>query len=385
MEQIKTILPYVGFAETKQGGRRENQDYYIIEETPVGLLAVVCDGMGGGPGGKTASSVAAHTIVERLKSVPSIREPEKALRDAINDANRTLRQMVADKPELNGMGTTVVALLISEEVATVAHVGDSRLYHLRGNKCIFVTQDHSKVAEMVRAKVLTEEQARLSSISNVITRALGVFETCEVEIDQLPYEKGDRFVLCSDGVWGIMPAKELVTYFTHTKSLPGSVDRISVKVDELGFAAGGGHDNHTIVLLETKINSIIKQKMSSKVKFLVYALTAICCLSLLFNIVQYCSSDSAEETSAVKKNVTTVVDDSRLDVEQNLPDESQPNESVVTEGELRSDSLLNEDGEEPVDTAQLNVGTAVNTGLVDTLNIDTSDIENRVRMSLESN
>ena len=182
-----------------------------------------------------------------------------------------------------------------------------------------------------------------------------------------------------------MPAKELVTYFTHTKSLPGSVDRISVKVDELGFAAGGGHDNHTIVLLETKINSIIKQKMSSKVKFLVYALTAICCLSLLFNIVQYCSSDSAEETSAVKKNVTTVVDDSRLDVEQNLPDESQPNGAVETEGELRSDSLLNEDGEEPVDTAQLKVGTAVNTGLVDTLNIDTSDIENRVRMSLESN
>ena len=306
MEQIITTLPYVGFAETKQGGRRENQDHYIIADTPVGMLAVVCDGMGGGPAGKTASSVAAKAIVESVKSVPSIREPEKALIDAVTQANAQLVKMAKENPELKGMGTTVVALLISKEVATVAHVGDSRLYHLRRGKKIFVTKDHSKVAEMVRAKVLTEEQARLSSMSNIITRALGIYETCEVEIDQLPYEKGDRFVLCTDGIWGAMPDKELVTYYTSTKSLSGSVDRISVKVDEIGFATGGGHDNHTLVLLETKTNSIIKQKMSTKVRILVYALSAICCLSLLFNIIQCCSSNNGAENKKTANAAATV-------------------------------------------------------------------------------
>lgn len=304
MDQIRTTLPYLGFAETKQGGRRENQDHFIVEETPVGLLAVVCDGMGGGPAGKTASSVAAQTIVESVKGVPSVREPQKALVDAINQANSVLVKMTKENPELKGMGTTVIALLISKEIATVAHVGDSRLYQLRRRKKIFVTKDHSKVAEMVRAKVLTEEQARLSSMSNIITRALGIFETCEVEIDQVPYEKGDRFVLCTDGIWGTMPDKELITYFTSTKSISGSVDRISVKVDEIGFSTGGGHDNHTLVLLETKINSIIKQKMSTKVKILVYALTAICCLSLLFNIIQYCSSDDSVPSNTTVKTET---------------------------------------------------------------------------------
>lgn len=308
MEQIKTTLPYVGFAESKQGGRRENQDYYLVEDTPLGLLAVTCDGMGGGPAGKTASYIATQTIMDSVKSVLGTEKPEDALVDAVEKANSVLYQLAKEKPELKGMGTTVVALLISNEVATVVHVGDSRLYHLRGHKCIFTTKDHSKVAEMVRAKIITEEQARLSSMSNIITRVLGVFETCEVEIDQLPYEKGDRFVLCSDGIWGTMPANDLVTYFTRTKSLSGTVDRISVKVDEIGIATGGGHDNHTLILLETKINSKIKQKMSTKVKYLVYALSVIAIISISLNVIQYFSS---ENTTIIKElqDVKTNFDD----------------------------------------------------------------------------
>lgn len=323
MEQVITTLPYVGFAETKQGGRRENQDHFLVADTPVGLLAIVCDGMGGGPAGKTASSVAAQAIVESVMGVPGIREPEKALTDAVTQANSRLVKMANENPELKGMGTTVVALLISKEVATVAHVGDSRLYHLRRRKKIFVTKDHSKVAEMVRAKVLTEEQARLSSISNIITRALGIYETCEVEIDQLSYEKGDRFVLCTDGVWGSMPDKELIRYYTSTKSLSGSVDRISVKVDEIGFATGGGHDNHTLVLLETKTNSIIKQKVGIKVKLMVYALLAICCVGLLFNIVRSCLSNDGEDNGKVAKttaSTTPVNPDNSVNVRENETD-----------------------------------------------------------------
>lgn len=308
MNQIITTLPYAGFSETKPGGRSENQDYCWVEDTPVGLLAVVCDGMGGGPAGKLASSTAVKTIFESVKDVPAIREAEKVLRDAITAANSKLLELISENPELKGMGTTVVALLINKEVATIAHVGDSRLYQLRGRKKVFVTNDHSKVAEMVRAKVLTEEQARLSSMSNVITRALGIYEECEVEIDQVPYEKGDRFVLCTDGIWGAMPEKDLVGDFTSTKSLSGSVDRISVKVDAIGHNEGGKHDNHTIVLIETRTNSIEKVKMSKKVRLLVWALSLVCVVSILFNIIQYCSN-TAEPVKTESNNSVNVEND----------------------------------------------------------------------------
>lgn len=284
IKPISTSLPYLGFAESKQGGRAENQDCCGYADTKYGLLVVVCDGMGGGPGGRTASFLAVNGIIESVKTAPLEESPKVILQKAIEDANVILLNKVEEDESLRGMGTTAVAILFSEESAVLAHVGDSRIYQLRHSKMIFRTQDHSQVAELVRKKIITEEQARLSSNSNIITRAIGTGGLCEVDIEEVPYEKKDRFVLCTDGIWGSMPENQLIKAFTEKESLSGTVDRLSVKVDELGFAEGGYHDNHTIALIETQCNSKLKPKMSTRTKILLYALVALSSISILMNV-----------------------------------------------------------------------------------------------------
>lgn len=279
MITIKTSLPYFGCFESRQGGRNENQDSCGYDETPLGLLLVVCDGMGGGPSGKLASTIAARSIIDALKQESVEVPPSVAMTRAIKEGNQALRYAIEQDPALNGMGTTVVALLLGKREAVIGHVGDSRCYQLRGSNRVFRTSDHSKVAEMVRNKVLTEEQARLSAYSNIITRALGTQNEVEPEIDIRPYVRGDRFVLCTDGVWGSMPENELIRQFSRTPSLEGTIESVAITVDELGFASGGRHDNHTQFVVETKVSSESKDKFTISPKIL--ASTAVAILLIL--------------------------------------------------------------------------------------------------------
>jgi protein phosphatase len=263
MQKLHTDhTPYcTGYAESMIGGRAENQDSYGFSETPRGLLVTVCDGMGGGPGGKTASTIAAEEILAEIydadKDVPST----DVITKAVQRANQAIIAEADRVPELKGMGSTTTILLISEESAFVAHVGDSRVYQIRGKKKIFRTFDHSMVFELVKRKTITEEQARLSEQSNVITRALGIAPDVEVDIAELPYKKGDRFVLCSDGIHGMLPEKDLLKLFSNKKSdLDNLVEDIASQIDQLGQENGGGHDNLTIAIIETNIDSILKPR-----------------------------------------------------------------------------------------------------------------------------
>ena len=197
---------FVGFAESRIGGRPENQDSYGYKETSLGFLLTVCDGMGGGPGGKTASSIAVQEIITGVDEANEDEEVANIIIKAIRRANMAVIEAGNENPSLQGMGSTATVLLLSEKSAFVAHVGDSRVYQIRGGKKIFRTYDHSMVFELVKQKVITEEQARLSAQSNVITRALGMLPDLEVDIVERPYIKGDRFVLCSDGIHGAMPS-----------------------------------------------------------------------------------------------------------------------------------------------------------------------------------
>ena len=316
MEQIIANSPHVAYCDSRQGGRAENQDCCWGGDTKFGLLLVVCDGMGGGPSGKLASSMAVNAIVDHLKEVPMSRDKREALREAVEASNTALRDYIAEHPECAGMGTTVVAMIIDFFSAVIAHVGDSRCYQLRGSARLFKTQDHSKVGEMVRAGSLTDEQARLSEYSNIITRALGTNDRCEVEVDERPYEKGDRFVLCTDGIWGAMPDKELVQLFTKAPSISGTVDSVSIQVDEIGFAAGGRHDNHTLIVLQTKTNSQLTEPMSRKTKLLLQVLSGILAFSLLANVMQYCSSSKPEGAVETGDSHYTVNVDSIIKVEK---------------------------------------------------------------------
>lgn len=297
---------FVGFAESRIGGRAENQDSYGYKDTELGFLLAVCDGMGGGPGGKTASSIAVTEIITGIDEASKDEEIANIIIKAIRRANMAIIEAGSQNTSLRGMGSTATVLLLSEKSAFLAHVGDSRIYQIRGNKRVYRTFDHSMVFDLVKQKVITEEQARLSAQSNVITRALGMKPDLEVEIVERPYEKGDRFVLCSDGIHGSMPEKEFVKMLSNHKIALGAVlDDISTYVDNIGRSSGGNHDNLTLAIVETKINSKLRPTMSKKVKNILLFLVVICLASIVLNIVQYTGNTTqsgiVNDSTAIKQ------------------------------------------------------------------------------------
>lgn len=277
---------FTAFAESRTGGRDENQDSYGYAQTAWGFLVTVCDGMGGGPGGKTASTIAVNEIVAGVEGASKDEEVSNILIKAIRRANMAIIEAGNENPSLKGMGSTATVLLLSERAAQIAFVGDSRIYQLRGKRKVFRTFDHSMVFDLVKQNVITEEQARLSAQSNIITRALGIKPDVEVDIHELPYEKGDRFVLCSDGIHGTMPEKQLLKMFAQKKPLGIVTDNVATYVDNLGRLSGQGYDNLTLAMVETKTNSILKPVMSKQTKIILVALAVFCLISIAANVIQ---------------------------------------------------------------------------------------------------
>jgi protein phosphatase len=277
---------FTAFAESRTGGRDENQDSYGYAQTAWGFLVTVCDGMGGGPSGKTASTIAVNEIVAGVEGASKDEEVSNILIKAIRRANMAIIEAGNENPSLKGMGSTATVLLLSERAAQIAFVGDSRIYQLRGKRKVFRTFDHSMVFDLVKQNVITEEQARLSAQSNIITRALGIKPDVEVDIHELPYEKGDRFVLCSDGIHGTMPEKQLLKMFAQKKPLGIVTDNVATYVDNLGRLSGQGYDNLTLAMVETKTNSILKPVMSKQTKIILVALAVFCLISIAANVIQ---------------------------------------------------------------------------------------------------
>lgn len=286
IQQLKAPDFIIGFAESRIGGRSENQDSYGCSDTPYGFVVTVCDGMGGGPGGKTASSIAVNEIISGIKEGNQDDTATNIVIKAIRRANLAIIEAGNTTPALKGMGSTCTVLLINEESAIVAHVGDSRVYQLRGKNKIFRTFDHSMVFDLVKQKVITEEQARLSAQSNVITRALGIKSDVEVDVTELPYDSGDRFILTTDGIHGAVSENELIEMAADKKHALGIVvDEIATTIDGKGRNEGGGHDNLTMAIIETKINSKFRLKMNTKLKFALIGLIVVCIMSIAFNVL----------------------------------------------------------------------------------------------------
>ena len=251
METISDSSGIRGSVESFIGGRKENQDSYGMSETRLGMLVVVCDGMGGGPAGKTASHLATQAIIDYISGATPDQNPVDVMKDAVVSANEALLAAVAQNPSLQGMGTTCVGVLIAKNnTAYIVHVGDSRCYQLRGDRAVFRTSDHSYVAEMVKKGQLTEEEARNSSYSNVITRAIGAAQQVVPEVDTVTYKSHDRFALMSDGIWGTMPEPQLVRMLGARQDPATLVPQIAAHVDALGVNSGGQHDNLTLALVD---------------------------------------------------------------------------------------------------------------------------------------
>ncbi|MDR1645999.1 MAG: protein phosphatase 2C domain-containing protein [Tannerellaceae bacterium] len=269
---------------SRAGGRAENQDSFGSCPTEHGYLVVVCDGMGGAKGGSAASKLAVETILDKVSNT-TLDDAGEILADAIIKANSAVYQAGRTYPELQGMGTTVVALLVDDDKATAAHVGDSRIYQVRGTDKVFRTFDHSMVFELVRRGRISEEQARLSAESNVILRALGTKPDVEVEINtDLPYLKGDRFLLCSDGICGAAPEKDILKLIGKDRSVEKTAEILVETIDNLGIEKGGGHDNLTAALIELNTNSKIPPQMNKKNKIIIGILAILLIISIGLNI-----------------------------------------------------------------------------------------------------
>lgn len=274
----------LGFIDSRIGGRKENQDSAGLKETKLGYLVVVCDGMGGVQGGRVASQLAVQTILETVASADNQANPSMTLIKAVRNANMAIIKEGQRNPQLQGMGTTVTALLLTPYSALTAYVGDSRIYQLRKGKKIFRTFDHSMVLNGEK-NVISEEQARLSAQSNVILKALGVNPDIEVEIAERPYQKGDRFILCTDGFWGAMPEDEFVRHLTENNPINKILDSTANIVESIGRNSGNEYDNLTAAILEMNNDSILKEKMNKTAKIIMAILAILLFISVAVNAI----------------------------------------------------------------------------------------------------
>ena len=229
--------------------RSSNQDSYRcgkLNETAV--YAIVCDGMGGANGGNIASNIAADIMEKRVVSQYRENMPEASvlnmLESAVDAANIEVFDRATADPELMGMGTTLITVIVDNGRAMVVHVGDSRVYYLSSDELRQVTTDHSVVQEMIQKGQITEEQAKAHPRKHFITRAIGVENEVRPDFDVFDMKPKDRVLLCSDGLTNMIQQEKL-------KALLGqnAVDTLPAELISQANE-NGGEDNITAVIIE---------------------------------------------------------------------------------------------------------------------------------------
>ena len=233
--------------------RVNNEDAVHVETCGDWSLAVLADGMGGYQAGEVASTLALQCIAQSLQcsaiqpAAPSLAARmtavHRALEHCVQTANTAVRAHAARHPECEGMGTTVVAAVFTQDRLVVAHLGDSRAYLWRRGKLRQLTTDHAWLQEQIDAGLMSVEAAARSGQGHLLTRALGVAPRAEPTLHEEPLEAGDRVLLCSDGLSDMLTAADIATLL----SLP---QPLSVQAEQLVAYANavGGHDNISVIL-----------------------------------------------------------------------------------------------------------------------------------------
>jgi protein phosphatase len=217
--------------------RRENEDAYFARAP----LFVIADGMGGGPSGEVASRLAVEAFEPGLPD--SGASAEKRLAETVRDANVRIHEYSLGDADREGMGTTLSAAYVDEREIAIAHVGDSRIYRLRGDVFERLTEDHTLVEELVRGGKLTPEEAEDHPQGSIITRALGNEPDVEVDAHTHPARAGDVYLICSDGLTGMVPEARVAEILRGAPDLEAAGRAL---VDAANRA--GGRDNITVVL-----------------------------------------------------------------------------------------------------------------------------------------
>jgi len=235
------------YSETHVGNKRPaNEDFLGYSETPNGLLYIVCDGMGGHVGGATASQLAVKSIIDFF-SEKTYENIYVALSEAIIFANQEILKKAANEPELKGMGTTCTVLIAREPEIFIAHVGDSRIYLHRQEKLYRVTKDHSYVQDLVDQGVITDDEAESHPRKNQILKALGITQNLEPTVHSAPMHptKGDKFLMCSDGLNGEINDEKINEILNSSKD----INNVGKKLIQSALEAGG-KDNITLEIIE---------------------------------------------------------------------------------------------------------------------------------------
>ncbi len=220
--------------------REANEDNYVVDSP----LFVVADGMGGAQAGEVASRTAAEVFEGAPANAGSDRPgPEQLLTELTREANRRIFEMAQSDPSRRGMGTTLTAAMVWPEGVSVGHVGDSRAYRLREGKLEQLTHDHSLVAELQRSGQLTAEAAEHHPQRSIITRALGPEADVEVDAHTHTARAADVFLLCSDGLTGMVSDQEMESILRGADSLDAAADSLVRVANQ-----SGGKDNITVVL-----------------------------------------------------------------------------------------------------------------------------------------
>lgn len=234
--------------------RKLNEDVYLVRTEQ--RLFLVCDGMGGAPAGEVASDLAVRAIREQLDR-PA---PENArsseddrrylpqttrLAEAVRRSNEIIYNQAKNDPRQRGMGTTVVGAWITEHIASVAHVGDSRAYLWHSDRFEPLTRDHSLVEAYVGAGILDGEKAVASEQQNILLRVLGREPDVEVELNEVPVQPGDYLLLCTDGLTRMVPEKTLAEAIAQLRDPQRICDYLIDAANR-----NGGPDNITVVVVE---------------------------------------------------------------------------------------------------------------------------------------
>ncbi len=239
----------VGFGTDVGRKRSQNQDSGIAR--PELGLFVVSDGMGGHRGGETASAMAVEIISNFTSKAESHQdwEPNRVISDALQAANLAVYEKSLNHVHLQGMGTTTTALLFKDHHLSIGHVGDSRCYLFRPNAVWQLTRDHSLVQEKLKAGLIKRSEVKTDRMKNVITRSVGFEKEVEVEIYQMEVQSGDCFLICSDGLSGLMEDLEMLKVIQEQVFEAGNLQN---GVNELIATANshGGDDNITSILVQ---------------------------------------------------------------------------------------------------------------------------------------
>lgn len=236
-------------AKTDKGLVREsNQDAYAVGELPGEVAwAVVCDGMGGAAGGNIASALAVKVISDKITASYNEKMRSASIKNlldsAITAANIEVYDMAYSRNDLNGMGTTVVAVIVRDSVAYIAHAGDSRAYTVKDYDVQQVTVDHSLVQNLVDRGEITKEQAEHHPNKNVITRAVGVDKRIDIDYSEVELENNETLILCTDGLSNYVTNDEMVEDIKDGQYY-AFADRLVKRANK-----NGGGDNITVVAI----------------------------------------------------------------------------------------------------------------------------------------